>query len=40
MGRSRDEGPKIQVALKLPQYPVGAFITRARLVRMKMTDKA
>jgi hypothetical protein len=40
MGRSRNEVPKIQVALKLPQYQVGAFITRARLVRMKMTDNA
>jgi hypothetical protein len=38
MGRSRNAVPKIQVALKLPQYQVGAFITRARLVRMKMTD--
>jgi hypothetical protein len=38
MGRSRNDVPRIQVALRLPEYQVGAFITRARLIRTKMAD--
>jgi hypothetical protein len=38
MGRSRNNVPKITVVLGLPEYQVSSFITRARMIRMKMTD--
>ncbi len=38
MGRSRNDVPKITVVLRLPENQVSTFITRARMIRMKMTD--